>query len=389
MDPNNPNYYHLSQHFSDLGEDFITNPNFQLFLGRLGNPSLQNSDHQQTPPQIPNQNSYYEQQTPPVTVGSNSEYDESQEEAVPETPQYPPPPPRIPTNQPLAKASRIWSVAEDEALIGLYLKISGDALVGTNQKASHLWRKVCDAYNAAQAEKPHILPPRPLKSLETHWRRMAADLLQWTSCYEEAGKLPESGSGYNEADRIKNASKLFYISTNPQHNFAFPHAVEMVNQDPKWRTKLRWGRSKEEIKACGADDEQNSIGSGKRSMAEGESDVRTDGFSSGGLRRPDGVKKTKSQRKGKAVASESAFLSIGEQMRACTEVREREANLRQQRLELDREKEKRKQKQVELAEKKMNFDMLQLYLSKTTPLTAAEEAHKEELIELVYGRRLV
>ncbi|XP_021750229.1 uncharacterized protein LOC110715918 [Chenopodium quinoa] len=201
--------------------------------------------------------------------------------------------------QPLAKASRIWSVAEDEALIGLYLKISDDAL---------------RAYCKVQAEKPHILPPRPMKSLETHWRRMAADLLQWTSCYEEAGKLPESGSGYNEADRIKNASKLFYLSSNPQHNFAFLHGVDLVNEDLKWRIKLKWGLSKEERKGCGADDEEDSSGSGKRSRDA------SDGFMSGGLPRPDGVKKTKAKRKGKAVASDSAILSISEQIKACTEV---------------------------------------------------------------------
>ncbi|XP_021766284.1 uncharacterized protein LOC110730769 [Chenopodium quinoa] len=292
MDPNNPNYNQLAQHFSDLGNDFITSPNFQLFLERLGNPSSQNSVHQPTPPQIPNnENTYFEQQTPSVTEGSNSEYDVSQEEAVPETPQYPPPPPRIPANQPLAKASRIWSVAEDEALIGFYLELSDDALRGTSQKASELWRKFQAAYCKLQAEKPHILPPRPMKSLETHWRRMAADLLQWTSCYEEAGKLPESGSGYNEVNRIKNASKLFYISSNPQHNFAFSHGVEMINKDPKWRTKLRWGLSKEERKGCGADDEEDSSGSGKRSRAESENEICTNGFMSGGLPRPNGIKK--------------------------------------------------------------------------------------------------
>ncbi|XP_021719340.1 uncharacterized protein LOC110687013 [Chenopodium quinoa] len=324
MDPNNPNYNQLAQHFSDLG-----------------NPSSQNSVHQPTPPQIPNnENTYFEQQTPSIIKGSNSEYDVSQEEAVTETPQYPPPPLRIPTNQLLAKASRIWLVAEDEALIGFYLELSDDALRGTNQKASELWRKFYAAYCKLQAEKPHILPPSLMKSLETHCRRMAADLLHWTSCYEEVGKLPESGSGYNEADRIKNASKLFYISSNPQHNFAFPNGVEMVNKDPKCKTKLRWGLSKEEKKGCGADDEEDISGSGKRSRAESENEICTDGFMSGGLPRPDGVKKTKAKRKGKEVASESAILNISEQIKACTKVREREANLRQQWLELDREKER-------------------------------------------------
>ncbi|XP_021771495.1 uncharacterized protein LOC110735615 [Chenopodium quinoa] len=195
------------------------------------------------------------------------------------------------TNLPAAKASRIWLVVEDDALIGLYLEISECAIASTNQKASELWRKIHEAHNNTQKEKPHILSPRALKSLESHWRRMAADILQWQSCYEEVAKLLESGSGYNEVDQIKNASKLFHISTG--HNFTFPHEVEIVKDDPKWRTKLRWALSNEERKACGANDEEDNSGSGKRSRAEVGDEAPNDGFSSGGLPRPNDVKKSK------------------------------------------------------------------------------------------------
>ncbi|XP_021734044.1 glutathione S-transferase T3-like [Chenopodium quinoa] len=255
-------------------------------------------------------------------------------------------------NQPqqLARASRIWSVAEDEALTGLYMKFSQDAISGTNQKATVLWRKVSAAYDKAQVEKPHILPPRPVRSLESHWRRMATVLLQWSTCYDEDGRA--TGSGYNEVDPISNASKLFYILVNPPHNFTCHHVWEMIKNDPKFRTKLRWGLSKEETQACGDDVEDDSSDSGKRCRTEVAGDGPSTGLSSGGLPRPDGVKKAKAKRnKGKQVASESAVLSIGEQMKASNENREREAILRQKKLDLDEKREMRKQKQVELQER--------------------------------------
>ncbi|XP_021749526.1 uncharacterized protein LOC110715270 [Chenopodium quinoa] len=213
----------------------------------MGNTSLQPPPQHQTPTEFPLENYDNEERTPVTDHGSNTQFDDIEEENVPETPLYPPQVPRMQSNQVAARATRVWSVAEDEALIGLYLQISENAIKSTNQKAADLWRNVHAAYQMAQAEKPNILPPRPMKSLLSHWRRLAADTLQWISCYDEAGRLLEGGSGYNEADRVKSASKLFHLATG--HNFSFPHAVEMLNKDPKWRPKLRWSLLKEERKA--------------------------------------------------------------------------------------------------------------------------------------------
>ena len=79
------------------------------------------------------------------------------------------------------------------------------------------------------------------------------------------------------------------------------------------------------------------------------------------------------------------MLSIGEQMKANNARREWEATDRRRKIDLEEKKEMRKLKQVELNERKLNFDMLQTLLAKTTPLTPYEEAYKEQLIELVYG----
>ncbi|XP_021771831.1 uncharacterized protein LOC110735970 [Chenopodium quinoa] len=265
------------------------------------------------------------------------------EEPVPDTPQYSPHPRGVSLNQnqPLTKASRMWSVAEDEALIGLYLQFSEDAIVGTNQKAATLWQKIYAAYDQAHYEKPHILPPRPLRSLESRWRRMATDLIQWSSCYDEAGRA--NGSGYNEADRIHNAN--------------------------------------------------DSSGSEKRCRTEDEDDVPNTGFISGGLPRPDGVKKAKSRRnKGKGVAFEVS--NINEQMQQNNASREIEAQMRLKKLDFDMERERRKQKQVELhqkqveiQERRLNYEMLQDLMAKGPDLTLDEEAYKEELRALLYCRR--
>ena len=109
---------------------------------------MQSSSQHPTPHNPPETN-YFVEQSPHVFQGSNSQVEEDPEENVLETPQYPPP--RVPTNstQQIARANRIWSVAEDEALIGLYMQFSEDAIVGTNQKASVLWRNVSAAYNEA------------------------------------------------------------------------------------------------------------------------------------------------------------------------------------------------------------------------------------------------
>ncbi|XP_021775989.1 uncharacterized protein LOC110739814 [Chenopodium quinoa] len=309
MDPNNPDF---SNHFSDLGDDFIANPRFQLFLQRLGNTSLQNSP-QQTPHQTPFENTTYEPHSPLVNQGSNSHFDDEMEETVSDTPQYPPPPPRVSVNQnqSLTKSSRMWSIAEDEALIGLYLQFSEDAIVGTNQKAVVL------------------------------------------CCYDEAGRA--TGSGYNEADRINNASNLFYISSKPtQHNFNCHHGWEMVKNDPKWRTKLRWALSREERFACGDVVEDDNSGSEKRCRTEDEGVVPVIGFSSGGLPRPDGVKKAKFRRnKGKGVAFEVS--NISEKMQQNNASREIEAQMRLKKLDFDMERERRKQNKSSFTKNKSKF----------------------------------
>ncbi|XP_021768627.1 uncharacterized protein LOC110732948 [Chenopodium quinoa] len=357
MDPNNPNF---RQQFSGFSDDLLTNPKFQLFLQRMGNTSLQPSPQYQTPTQFPLRNHVIEECTPETVHDSNTQFNESEEDSVPETPQYPPPVPELQSNQVVARPTRIWSVAEDETLIGLYLEISENAIKGTSQKATSLWRDVHAAYQSAHAEKPNIIPPRPMKS-----------------------RLPEGGSGYNEADRIKSASKLFHLAQG--RNFAFLHAVEMLNKDPNWRPKLRWSLSKEERKAVRDVEEQGSAGSGKRSRDDGGDETPIDGFSSGGIQRPEGVKKAKAKRKGKEVASESGSSELSERMKEFATIREREAILKEERIKIEKDKEQRKREELDFHKMKTWFDILQALKNSPTPLTPEEESYKNFLLGKLQG----
>ncbi|XP_021759589.1 glutathione S-transferase T2-like [Chenopodium quinoa] len=235
----------------------------------------------------------------------------------------------------------------------------------------------------AHAEKPHIPPPRPMKSLTSHWRRLEADTLQWISCYDEAGRLPEGGSDYNEADRIKSTSKLFHLAQG--RNFTYPHAVEMLNKDPKWGPKLRWSLSKKERKAACDAEEQGSAGSGKRSRDDVEDETPTDGFSSGGIQRPEGVKKAKAKRKGKEVATESGSSDLSERMKEFATICEREAILKEERIKIEKDKEQRKREEFDIHKMRTMFDILQTLKNLPTPLTPEEESYKNFLLGKLQG----
>ncbi|KAL2936765.1 Glutathione S-transferase T3 [Bienertia sinuspersici] len=201
-------------------------------------------------------------------MGSNSQHDEyrSEEENVPETQEEPIMTPPVASIQRRAVSStaRSWSVKEDEALIACYMQHCTDAIIGTNQKASTLWRKVAESWEAAQKNRPFELPVRGPKMLENRWRRMASDINLWVGCYEEAKKA--TGSGYNEDDTVQTAHTLFQNSTTPPRNFLCEHGWRMLCAYPKWRVKMRWAMSKKEREIANSEgNAEESSGSGKKS----------------------------------------------------------------------------------------------------------------------------
>ncbi|KAL2893931.1 Glutathione S-transferase T3 [Bienertia sinuspersici] len=175
-----------------------------------------------------------------------------------------------------------------------------DAIVGTDQKASTLWRKNGESYNAAQATSPNELPVRNVRMLESRWKRIVPDITLCTSCYDEACKV--TCSGYNDEDAITNAARIFRQSTNPPRNFLLLHVWKMLYAYPEWRVKIRWGMLKKEREVVDlSGEEEEGGGSDKRNRVDDDADtvIGSSNYTSGGMQRPDGVKKAKSKQKGK------------------------------------------------------------------------------------------
>ena len=124
----------------------------QRFLDNYGgNISNVQLPQQQQPPPSNSDNSPHSYQ------GSSSHFDEyrSEEESFPDTQEQEPiMSPRVTSIQPhaVSSAARSWSVKEDEALIACYMEHCTDDIIGTYQKASILWRKVAQSWDAAQVQ---------------------------------------------------------------------------------------------------------------------------------------------------------------------------------------------------------------------------------------------
>ncbi|KAL2933553.1 Glutathione S-transferase T3 [Bienertia sinuspersici] len=217
--------------------------------------------------------------------------------------------------------------------------------------------------------------------LESHWRRMAADIMKWIGCYGEAKR--NIRSGMIEEDVIRNSHVIY----RHQHGkiFSHEHAWKTLEVYPKWQIRVQRylpGKGKK----FNAPSESDS--SGKRARVDDEEEITapTDGGDgnsvSGGIPRLDGVKRAKAaRREGKKKASsgsDEVGLSLAEKLQLSAECREKHISVQMEKLELEREKEKRK-------EREMKSNTLMALLNKTTPLTEREEKLKDRLMSEVYG----
>ncbi|KAL2935597.1 Glutathione S-transferase T3 [Bienertia sinuspersici] len=146
-------------------------------------------------------------------------------------------------------AARSWSTREDKDLVACYMEHYTDAIVGINQKASTLWRKIEELYNAAEASIPNELPVRNVRMLEAHSKRNVPEINLWASCYDEACK------------------KILY-------------------DYPKWRVKIRWGMSKKERKVVDLGGvEEKGGGSDKQNRVDDDGDtiIGSSNYTSGGM----------------------------------------------------------------------------------------------------------
>lgn len=291
------------------------------------------------------------------------------------------------------KGKKNWSTAEDEALIAAFMEHTTDAVIGTNQKYSQLWRKVMESYRSAQMENPHQINPRTGPMMRARWKRMATAVMKWIGCYEEAVRF--RGSGFNEEDVLRQA-RIIYEHNEGGTSFVFEHAWNMLKKYPKWQTVLinslpQAGKAREA--PPNTEDSEGSCGSGKRMRLDesgtfSNPDTPNSGEGLDSCRRPEGVKAARKKKgKGVAGASKDVLMNWGESIKFYSETKAVDLDLQRERLEYQRRKEARKEKQMQLEERqlqmqetKMKWEMLQALLGKTL-LTPSEEALKEKLLQ--------
>ncbi|KAK9757920.1 hypothetical protein RND81_01G195000 [Saponaria officinalis] len=214
-----------------------------------------------------------------------------------------------------------FSLAEDEALISSFMQHSQDPTVGTNQKKRDLWVKVKNLFDEARKANPSQIRERSAGMLGSRWRRIAAGVMKWVGCYEEAARRKTSGMKNGravlEAICLKNCRSNY---NNVSENIGNEPATPISQTDPE------------------------SQGSGKRSRNNITSDDEEGSIS----KRPMGVKAAKMNKgKGKKNVVQMEFLA--ETIKGYSEVQI-------QRMEMTKQKEARKQKQIEIELRKLELD---------------------------------
>jgi len=271
--------------------------------------------------------------------------------------QHTPEPQNVTNSAPSAVS---WEAVEDVALMSAWVFISGDPIVGTNQKGDSLWEAVYKMYEKSRKENPGKLSKRTVESMRARWSRLNKNATKWIGCYKEAYSQKTSGMSMGDVDTI--AHQLYNKKTGFPHTLVFE---KVMRHTPKWELSYGGGTRRPHPDATESDEEGH--GSSKKSRTDeddGPSDTPVSGAST--ISRPTGRNAAKAKRKGKGVSSSSSNVVIPEEftneLRAMRITREKELEVR-----------------IKLEQKKLNANLLNVLLAKPN-LTTQEEAIKNRLL---------
>ncbi|KAK9749770.1 hypothetical protein RND81_02G148700 [Saponaria officinalis] len=223
-----------------------------------------------------------------------------------------------------------FSLAEDEALISSFMQHSQDPTIGINQKKRDLWIKA----------NPSQIRERSAGMLGSRWRRIAAGVMKWVGCYEEAAR--RKTSGMSEEDVIKEVIKT--------HNgpFQFEHQWLLLKKFRKWESCV--GGYLSENCRSNYNNVSENIGNDPgtpTSQTDPEDHITSDDGEGSISKRPMGIKAAKmNEGKGKGNVVQMGFLA--ETIKSYSE-------FQMQRMEMTKQKEARKHKQIEIELRKLEL----------------------------------
>ncbi|RID79449.1 hypothetical protein BRARA_A02185 [Brassica rapa] len=240
-----------------------------------------------------------------------------------------------------AERKKEWTVSDDLVLISAWLNTSKDPLVGNEQKAGAFWQRIAEYYAASpKVERSEKIEPIQCKQ---KWQKINDLVCKFSGCYAVA--IRQKTSGQSEADIVKMAHTIF--ANDHKTKFNLHHAWEELRHDQKW---------------CEAATHKNT-GSGKKRKCDGaQSDGATSPLCDQATQRPPGVKAAKAasgkrsigdHQEGKGTANFETMCSI-------------------------------KERDMIVKERLSKQRLLESLISKKDPLSEAEKALKQKLINRVF-----
>ncbi|KAL0713153.1 hypothetical protein Bca4012_020131 [Brassica carinata] len=225
---------------------------------------------------------------------------------------------------------RKWNPADDEVLISAWLNTSKDAIVSNEQRSGAFWNRVAQYY----ASTPHGIEDgaREHGQCKKRWHRINDEVNKFCASYSAAER--QKSSGESDTDVLKKAHDIYF--SDQEHKFTLEHAWCVLRYEQKW---LSLNTPK-----AGAVSKRKTVETNSQtSNNEGFVDVET---------RPEGVKSAKAKRSTGKVRSVGDYKEVWEM--------KKEDLVRKERLS--------------------RLAILDTLLSKTLPLSEAEEAVKNKLL---------
>ena len=239
------------------------------------------------------------------------------------------------------RGRRKWTVSDDLVLISAWLNTSKDPLVGNEQKAGAFWQRIAEYYAASpKVERGEKIEPIQCKQ---RWQKINDLVCKFSGCYAVATR--QKTSGQSEADIVKMAHTIF--ANDHKTKFNLHHAWEELRHDQKW---------------CEAATHKITGSSKKRKCDGAQSDGATSPLCDQATQRPTGVKAAKAASGKRSIGDHQEGKGTAE-FQTMWSIKERDLIVKE-RLSKQR--------------------LLESLISKKDPLSEAEEALKQKLINRVF-----
>ncbi|XP_013607771.1 PREDICTED: glutathione S-transferase T3-like [Brassica oleracea var. oleracea] len=219
------------------------------------------------------------------------------------------------------RGRRKWTVSDDLVLISAWLNTSKDPLVGNEQKARAFWQRIAEYYAAS----PKVERGEKIEPIQCKQRQKT--------------------SGQSETDIVKMAHTIF--ANDHKTKFNLHHAWEELRHDQKW---------------CEAATHKITGSSKKRKCDGAQSDGATSPLCDQATQRPPGVKAAKAASGKRSIGDHQEGKGTAE-FQTMWSIKERDLIVKE-RLSKQR--------------------LLESLISKKDPLSEAEEALKQKLINRVF-----